>query len=73
MLHMSARRGAQFIPNWNTDYLLEDLSRKNHENCVYQKLKHLDDVIFRELVFGVGVFLYKVYFLWLKTIYLYLR
>ena len=31
-----------------------NLSRKNHEN---QKLKHLDDVIFRVLVFGVIVFL----------------
>ena len=31
--------------HWNTDYLLENLSRKNHENVVYQKLKHLDDVI----------------------------
>ena len=48
--------------HWNTDYLLENLSRKNHENVVYQKLKHLDDVIFRVLVFGVRVFLYKVWF-----------
>ena len=39
-----------------------NLSRKNHENVVYQKLKHLDDVIFRVLVFGVRVFLYKVWF-----------
>ena len=46
--------------HWNTDYLLENLSSKNNENVVYQKLKHLHDVIFRVLVFGVRVFLYKV-------------
>ena len=28
---------------------------QNHENVVYQKLKHLDDVIFRVLIFGVRV------------------
>ena len=31
----------------NTDYMQENLSRKNHKNVVYQKFKHLDDVIFR--------------------------
>ena len=35
--------------HWNADYLLENFSRKHHENVVYQKLKHLD-VIFRVLV-----------------------
>ena len=46
--------------HWKIDYLLENLPRKNHENVVYKKLKHLDDVIFRLLVYGVRVFLYKV-------------
>ena len=36
--------------HWNADYLLENLSHKHHENAVYQKRKHLDDVIFKELV-----------------------
>ena len=32
------------------------LPKKNpQENIVHQKLKHLDDVIFRVLAFGVGV------------------
>ena len=58
MLHMSrempARRGAHFVPN-----VLENFSCKNHENVVYQELKHLDDIIFRVLVFLVKVSLYK--------------
>ena len=49
--------------HWDADYLLENLSRKHHENVVYQKLKHLDDAIFRVLVFGVRVFLHKIMFL----------
>ena len=53
---MSARRGAYIGSHWNTNYLL-DLGRKKkpQENIVHQKLKHLDDVIFRVLAFGVGV------------------
>ena len=51
---MWARRVAQFLPI-GIPYLLENLSRKNHENVVYKKLKHLDDVIFRVLVFRVSV------------------
>ena len=30
---------------------MENLSLKNHENVVYQKLKHLDLVIFTEYLF----------------------
>ena len=30
-------------------------AKKPQENIVHQKLKHLDDVIFRVLAFGVGV------------------
>ena len=48
--------------HWSAEYLLENLSGKNHENIVYQKLKHPDDVIFRVLAFGVRVFLHKVCF-----------
>ena len=44
--NMSARRGAK-CSHWNADFLLENLFRKNHENGVYQKLKYLDDIIFR--------------------------
>ena len=40
---MSARRGTQFVPIGTTTICFENLSRKNHENVVYQKLKHLDD------------------------------
>ena len=32
--NMSARRGAQFVPHGNADYLLENLSREDHENVV---------------------------------------
>ena len=32
--NMSARRGAQMVPNGNADYLLENLSREDHENVV---------------------------------------
>ena len=32
--NMSARRGAQFVPRGNAAYLLENLSRKDHENVV---------------------------------------
>ena len=54
---MSARRGAHIGSHWNTNYLL-DLGRKTpQENIVHNKLKHLDDVIFRVpvLAFGVGI------------------
>ena len=46
----------------NTDYLLEDFSGKNHENIVNLKLKHLDDLIFRVLVFRIRVLLHKICF-----------
>ena len=46
----------------NTDNLLEKLSRKNHENGVYQKLNRLDVVIFRVHAFGVRVHIHKIYF-----------
>ena len=49
---MSARRGAQFVLSWKTDYELENISRENHKNVVYKKRKHFDDVIFRVLAFG---------------------
>ena len=62
---MSASRGAQFV--------LENLSRKTHKNFVYQELKHLYDVIFRVLVFGVRVFLYEACFFVTITRYFYLR
>ena len=54
--HMSRRRcrpeeGA-YCSHWNPDYLLENLSHKNHENLnAIKKLKHIDDFIFRVLVF----------------------
>ena len=32
--NMSARRGAQFVPMGIADYLLENLSREDHENVV---------------------------------------
>ena len=39
-----------------------NISRKNHEK-VYQKIEHLDNVIFRVLAFGVRVFLHKLCFM----------
>ena len=38
----------------------KNISHKNH--VVYKKLEHIDDVIFRELVFGVRVFRHAVCF-----------
>ena len=52
---MSARRGAHIGSHWNTNYLLDLGRKKTQENIVHKKLKHLDDVIFRVLAFGVGV------------------
>ena len=57
---MSARRGAQSVPIGIPTICWKTFPAKKHENVVYQKLKHLDDVIFKVLVFGVRVFLYKV-------------
>ena len=50
---MSPRRGAHFVPIGIPTICWIIFPRRNHENCVYQKLKHLDDVIFRALVFRV--------------------
>ena len=58
---MSARSGAQFVPI-GMPTVLEDFSGKNHEHIVNQKLKHLDDVVFRVLVFRIRVLLHKICF-----------
>ena len=57
--NMSARRGAQFVPIGIPTICWKTFFRKNHENVVYQKLKHLHDVIFRVLIFGVRAFLHQ--------------
>ena len=54
--NMSARRGA----HGNADYLLENLSRDDHENVVNEKLEHLDNVFFSVLVLRIRVFLHKI-------------
>ena len=52
---MSARRGAQLVPIGIPIICWTFAEKKPQENKVHQKLKHLDDVIFRVLAFGVGV------------------
>ena len=52
---MSARRGAQLVPIGIQTICWILAATPTQENIVYQKLKHLDDVIFRVLAFGVGV------------------
>ena len=39
---------------------MENLSCETHENIVYQKLKHFDDVIFRVIAYGIRVSLYDM-------------
>ena len=46
----------------NADCLLEDFTGTSDENIVNYKLKHLDDVIFRVLVFRIRVLLHKICF-----------
>ena len=59
---MSARRGTQFVPigipttRWKT-------FPQNYEHSVYQKIKYLDDVIFRVPAFGVRVSFHKICFI----------
>ena len=49
--------------HWNAVCLLKDLSRKITKILSSRNsMQHLDDVIFRLLVFGIGVFLHKIFF-----------
>ena len=59
--------------HWNADCLLEDFSGKNHKNIVNWKLKHLDDVVFRELVLESECSFTKYVSSCPNTKYLYLR
>ena len=62
--------------HWNTDYLLENLSRKNQEKLTYKEFKHLDGIIFRvlSLILESEDFFTKYASSWPKnTKYLYLR
>ena len=48
----------QIGSHWNTDYLLDNLSRKNHENVVFQKLEHNNNILYVVAV----VFLWQLLF-----------
>ena len=54
---MFARRRAQLVPIGIPTICWKTFPEKKTRN---QNLKHLDDVIFRVLVFGVKVFLYNL-------------
>ena len=59
MLSFLLKRFTIPVKIWNADRLLEDFSDNNHENIVNYKLRHLDDVIFKILVFRIRVLLHK--------------
>ena len=40
--------------------MLEDISLTPHENVVYQKLKHIDEVILRVLSFEISMLLHDI-------------
>ena len=52
---MSARRWAQLVPIEIPTICWTFAAKKLQENIVYQRLKRLDDVIFRVIAFGIGV------------------
>ena len=59
---MSARKGAQLVHFDIPTVCWKTFPAKNHENIVDGELEHLDDVIFRVLVFRIRVLLHKMCF-----------